>query len=51
MVRARLRAMERKLALERAEVRLEGMVNNLVIRRNIAMQMDWSLTEPMDFIQ
>lgn len=43
--------MERKLALERAEVRLEGMVNNLVIRRNIAMQMDWSLTEPMDFIQ
>ena len=45
MVSARLRAMERRLVLERAEVCLEGMVNNLVIQWNIAMQMDWPLTE------
>lgn len=45
MVSARLRAMERKLVLEWAEVCLEGMVNNLVIQWNIAMQMDWPLTE------
>ncbi len=51
MVRAKLRAMERKLVLERAEVCLEGMVNNLVIQWNAAMQMDWPLTDPMDFIQ
>ena len=51
MVRTSLRALERKLVLERAEVCLEGMVNNLVIQWNIAMQKDWPLTEPMDFIQ
>ena len=51
MVRARLRALERKLVLERAEVCLEGMVNNLVIQWNIAMQMNLPLSDPMDFIQ
>lgn len=51
MVRARLRALERKLVLERAEVCLEGMVNNLVIQWNIAKQMGWPLTEPIDFIR
>ena len=45
MVSARLRAMERKLVLERAEVCLEGIDNNLVIQWNVAMQMDWPLQD------
>ena len=51
MVRTKLRALERTLVLERAEVCLEGMVNNLAIQWNIATQMGWPLTEPMEFIE
>jgi hypothetical protein len=51
MVRAKLRGLERKLVLERAEVRLEGMVNNLAIQWNTARQLDWPLKEPIDFIR
>ena len=50
MVRTRLRALEKRLVLERVEVCLEGMVNNLVIQWNVATHMDWPLTEPKDFI-
>ena len=50
MVRTRLRALERKLVLERAEVRLERMVSNLVLEWGVAKHFGRQIPEPMDFI-
>ena len=50
MVNSRLRSLERKLVLERAEVLLEGRVHNLALEWDAAKYFGRSPPEPMDFI-
>ncbi len=50
MVRARLRALERKLVLERADHRVEFRVGELVREWESAVQEGGPTPEPLDFI-
>lgn len=50
MVRARLRALERMLVLERAEVQVEALVSRLVQRWSWYAYECWPLPDSMEFI-
>ncbi len=50
MVRARLRALERMLVLERAEVQVEALVSRLVQRWYWFTLEGWPLPDSMEFI-
>jgi len=49
-VRSRLRSLERKLVLERAEVQVEGLVSQLVQKWDWYAYKEWPLPDSMEFI-
>jgi len=49
-VRSRLRSLERKLVLERAEVQVEALVGQLVQKWEWYVNEGWPHPDPMDFI-
>ena len=51
MVKSRLRNLERKLVMERAELQIDLLVEQLVRRWDYAVYQGWSTPDSMEFIE